>query len=152
MRYNKFTLIATTLTLAVLTFTLHISTHAQSRVGYQITDLGTLGGMTSYGAAINASGRITGDARTAAGERHAYVYFRGVMKDIGTLGGNRSTGLGINDSRQVVGFSRLFANSRVGHAFLFSDGRLTDLGTLGGPQSVAQSINNEGEIVGGADL
>ena len=36
-------------------------------------DLGTLGGTTSYAAAINNSGQVVGHAVTAAGDQHAFL-------------------------------------------------------------------------------
>ena len=43
----------------------------------QITDLGTLGGLSTSGTSINGAGQITGVADTAAGDQHAFVYSNG---------------------------------------------------------------------------
>jgi probable HAF family extracellular repeat protein len=60
---------------------------------YSVTDLGTLGGGTSKGYGINASGQVTGEAVIAGGVFHAFVFTPGGgMTDLGTLGGGSSTG------------------------------------------------------------
>jgi probable HAF family extracellular repeat protein len=65
----------------------------------EITDLGTLGGLSSSGNSINSAGQITGVADTAAGVQHAFLYTNGQMIDIGTLPGtSTSRGTGINNA------------------------------------------------------
>jgi probable HAF family extracellular repeat protein/YD repeat-containing protein len=113
--------------------------------GYTIVDLGTLGGPNSTSGRINNSGEVVGQADTASGASHAFLY-DGSMHDLGTFGGNTSYAFGINDSGQVVGGADL-AGDKVEHAFMY-DGSLHDLGTLGGTSSGAYSINNSGQIVG----
>ena len=54
---------------------------------YNVTDLGTLGGDSSDGYAINDSGQVAGFSDTSADEFHAFLYSDGVMQDLGTLGG-----------------------------------------------------------------
>jgi probable HAF family extracellular repeat protein len=110
-------------------------------------DLGTLGGRTSIGYGINASGLVTGvsllnDDYTA----RAFLY-DGAMHDLGTLGiGGSSYAFGINNSGQVVG--------RSGGAFLWTSGDgMVNLNTLIDPQSgweliYANAINDAGQIVG----
>jgi probable HAF family extracellular repeat protein len=41
---------------------------------YSVTDLGTLGGGTSKAYGINSKGQVTGQAVTAGGVFHAFVY------------------------------------------------------------------------------
>ncbi|MGH8218230.1 MAG: hypothetical protein ACREUT_06660, partial [Steroidobacteraceae bacterium] len=65
--------------------------------GYVATDLGTLGGMFSHAAAINAAGDVAGTSDTdipnsncdIAGlgidRTHAFLYKSGVLQDLGTL-------------------------------------------------------------------
>lgn len=117
-----------------------------------MTDLGTLGGTSSYGSSINNSGQVAGGSETVGGQRHAFRYSGGVMTDLGTLGGH-SFGIGINDAGQVVGDSELFIGGRSrGHAFLSSGGAMTDLGILGTDgSSTAYGINNAGQVVGASE-
>lgn len=135
---------------AVLLLFLVTSTFGQ--VQYAITDLGTLGGTTSYAYGINNSGQIVGWADTTTAYRHAFLYSgSGPIQDLGTLGGGNSFAYGINDSGQVVGEADISAGYGNYHAFLYSgSGPMQDLGTFGGVGSSASDINNSGQIVGRA--
>src|SRR5262249_34523439 len=130
---------------------------------YAVTDLGTLGGRSVYAADLNQAGQVVGNADTAGGVSHAFLWDNGTMIDLGTLGGGYSAAAGINDLGQVVGYSNL--PGEVGrHAFLVNpqggvwfqdsdlDGRndlMTDLGALNaGDLSGATDINNAGQVVG----
>jgi probable HAF family extracellular repeat protein len=112
-----------------------------------LTDLGTLGGLTSIGYAVNRSGQVAGQADLADGTTHAFLFSAGKLVDLGTLGGTFSTAAAMNDAGQVVGNSTLDGDS-VTAAFLFSNGTMTNLGLLGGDYSAAFAINNSGVIVG----
>ena len=114
-------------------------------------DLGTLGGLQSSAAAINASGQVVGysdNNNPSSPEVHAFLYTGGSMHDLGTLGGTYSSAPGINNGGQVVGFSLTSGNDF--HAFLYANGSMNDLGTLGGTGSQAYAINTAGVIVGNA--
>ena len=115
---------------------------------YTITDLGTLGGSSSAGSAINNAGEVTGWSYDASGSTRAFVYRNGIMTDLGTLGGESSWGTAINDTGQVTGYAT--TASGAGRAFLYSNGTMTDIGTLGGVQSWGNGINNLGQITGWA--
>ena len=54
--------------------------------------------------AINAAGQVVGEAATADGATHAFLYTDGKMKDLGTLHGGNSRAYGINAAGQVVGW------------------------------------------------
>lgn len=105
------------------------------------TNLGTLGGDTSYGLSINNLGQITGYSYLSGNNTaHAFVYSNGVMTDISN-GIDNSAGMGINDSGQV-------AIKSPNHSFLYSNGAITDLGSLGGTGAEAHAINNAGQVTG----
>jgi probable HAF family extracellular repeat protein/YVTN family beta-propeller protein len=120
----------------------------QPKIGYTITDLGTLGGDSSKAMAVNASGQVAGHS-TLAGNSivHAFLYSSGVMQDLGALSGTNSFAWGINTSGQVVGMWQLPGFNGY-HSFLYSGGVMQDLGTLGGTSSWANGINDSGQIVG----
>jgi len=132
--------------------------------GYRITDLGTLGGTTSYAWAVNEWGEVAGYAYLSGNSSRAFFWRDdnrngssdpGEMRNLGTLGGSVSYGYGINDFGNVVGYS--IAPSGYAHAFLWKDtncnrqsdpGEMMDLGTLGGNSSVGYGVNNAGKVVG----
>jgi probable HAF family extracellular repeat protein len=92
-----------------------------------IIDLGTFGGSGARAWQINRQGDIVGEARTAVGDRHAFLYRGGLMRDLGTLGGNASVALDINDQGEIVGLSQtaevdpLFGPTIVGRDLVMRD-------------------------------
>ena len=72
---------------------------------YTVTDLGTLGGISTYGYGINASGEVTGFSSTTDGSATQAFLSDGTTHDLGSLGGTKSEGLGINDSGQMTGYA-----------------------------------------------
>src|SRR5260370_1308063 len=74
-----------------------------SESGGVMSDLGTLGGLSSTAWSINASGTIVGASGTGAGN-HAFISSGGIMSDLGTLG-TSSFARSINDAGVIVGQS-----------------------------------------------
>jgi len=112
-----------------------------------LTDLGTLGGVRSFGNCINNNGEVAGTAWTPSGTNHAFKFSGGPLTDLGTLGGVSSAANGINNNGDVAGLS-LTSNNIATHAFLFTAGVMKDLGTLGGTNSSAAGVNDAGQVVG----
>ena len=113
--------------------------HAALGPAYQIVDLGTLGGTSSYARGINASGQIVGYSYLPGDSfYHAFVYTNGTMTDLGTLGGKSSQAYGINDNGIIVGTANTSAGGGTAatHAFSLSAGHMSDLGTLGGGEQL----------------
>lgn len=114
---------------------------------YAVTDLGTLGGKTSFAQAINAQGHIVGTSRIPSGELHAFLWIDGQMNDLGTLGGPGSQARDVNERDEIVGDADAADGSR--HAFEWTaHGGMRDLGGAAGQQYSASGINDRGEIVG----
>jgi probable HAF family extracellular repeat protein len=120
--------------------------------GGPLQDLGTLGGTSSIGYAVNASGQVAGES-TIGTEGHAFLSGPGggALKDLGTLGGNTGIGYAVNASGQVVGDSLTAGGAD--HAFLYSGGQMLDLNSLIAPGSgftlsVATGISDTGYITG----
>ena len=126
----------------------NISIHAQ---GQSMTDLGTLGGNSSYAYAVSADGAVVmGAAGNAANENRAFRWTGGVMTDLGTLGGNHSYAQAVSaDGSVVVGYAT--DNNFLNRAFRWTstDG-MTDLGTLGGTSSsYGVAVSADGSVVVG---
>jgi probable HAF family extracellular repeat protein len=122
---------------------------AMSAPFYEIFQLGTLGGDTTTGVAINELGQVTGESRTSANIDHAFIGDQSGLIDIGTLIGSSgdSSGRDINDLGQVTG--RSTSVTGFNHAFVGGVQGLTDLGTLGsGVFSGGGGINNNGVVAG----
>ena len=110
--------------------------HMQATPVYGVTDLGTLGGTSSTGYSINASGQVVGQASTASGDSHAFVYAAQAMGDLGVLsGGFQSQANGIDASGQVAGTSY---SSGGAQAALWTGNLVSGLGTLGGGDSMGR--------------
>src|SRR5262249_50738633 len=90
-------------------------------LSYSVTDLGTLGGISSVAWGINSTGQVAGYSYVPGNAiTHAFLYDEGVsppMQDLGTFGGTNSEAYGINDSGQVVGFAN--TPSQATRAFLY---------------------------------
>jgi probable HAF family extracellular repeat protein len=120
--------------------------HAFLWDGTTLRDLGTLGGESSLGLAINAAGQVTGQANTAEGAFHAFLWDGTTMLDLGTLGGESSDGRDLNESSQVTGSADTADGAS--HAFLWDGTTMLDLGTLGGTFSQGVAINALGQVIG----
>src|SRR4051812_10494245 len=97
---------------------------------YVAVPIGNLGGTSTFGTAINASGQVAGWGDTdAAGaiHRHAFLFSNGVLTNLGTLaGGTQSFALAINDFGEVAGSSNAGGASQL-HAVVFGHGSVSDL-------------------------
>ena len=122
----------------------------------EISTLGSLGGVTSYGfngvaTSINNIGQAAGYSYLDRNNRHAFLYNNGVISDIGSFGGY-SFALAINDWGMIVGGSSDLYNG-TSHAFLYTNGVMTDIDPSGDSdfsrsESYARGINNQGQVVG----
>lgn len=134
---------------------LSIAGTAQAAPIYDIVDLGTLGGGSSFALDVNNNRQVTGNAQTptdqAAPRLNSFVWSptTGAMSNIGVLPGsnNFSRGYAINDSGVVVGES----DNNNSRAFRWDQTNgMTGLTRLAGDndRGVAHGINNSGVIVG----
>lgn len=119
--------------------------------GYTITDLGSLGGATSFAANISSNGSVTGNAQTptntASPRLNGFLWTPTAgITNVGVLPGsnNFSRGYAVNSAGVVVGES----DNNSSKAFRYENGVITNLGTLGGTSAVALNINDKGQIIG----
>lgn len=117
---------------------------------YNLTDLGSLGGVRGSGAYAFKSGVAAGYSFVQGSSFvHAMLNDHGTVVDLGTLGGTQSLARAVNSSGVVVGWAYVpgLAWQR---AFRWQAGVMTELGTFGGDVSDAMDINDAGIIVGSA--
>lgn len=114
--------------------------------GYDIIDLGTLGGQTVPWD-VNDAGDVVGSSEVSPGIVHAFRWSGGVLLDLGTLGAQQSEALGINDDGTIVG--SVFGGGPQ-RPFVWANGQMTELVTNEG-NGAATAINNAGQISGSAD-
>jgi probable HAF family extracellular repeat protein len=120
--------------------------HAVAFSAGGVTDLGTLGGPSSFAVHISDAGEATGRADLPTGLSRAFLYTGGVLYNIGVLPGDTvSFGRSLNNRGDVVAQSCGSSGCR---AFLWREGDTTELGSLGGTQTNPVSINNRAQIVG----
>jgi probable HAF family extracellular repeat protein len=140
-------------------------------VQYSFYNLGTFGGSSSSGNAINNSGWALGNANLPGDTTtHAAVWIDGMKFDLGTLGGaNSGVEWPVHNDRGVIpgiaetaeidplnenwSCSAFFptVTNHVCVGFRWFEGTKTPLPTLGGPNGYAAGANNHGEIVGWAE-
>ena len=130
----------------VLAILLGVACDSQAKF-YSILDLGTLGGTSSSGAAVNDSGQVAGTSKTATGIDHAFLFDGAVMRDLGALLDSPSNGNAINNAGQVAGTYN--AGSPRIKAFLFDGNAMRDVGVSGYSSSGA-GMNAQGYVVGSA--
>ena len=135
----------------VVILTMGLASMVAQAAGWTITDLGTLGGSSSYATGINNRGQVVGTSNLAGDvSSRAFLYTNGGMYDLGTLGGTSSSASGINALGQVVGTSGL--NGTVeSRGFIYSAGKLQSIGALmSGVRSSSdgRAINSRGQVVG----
>jgi probable HAF family extracellular repeat protein len=95
------------------TMTTHAFIYCQQCMGLgPMRDLGVLGGLSSYGMAINGYSHVAGYSTIQANNERVHAFFHdgNKMIDLGSLGwpgtdSDVSVALGINRSDQVVGYS-----------------------------------------------
>ncbi|SFH34424.1 PEP-CTERM protein-sorting domain-containing protein [Nitrosospira sp. Nsp14] len=134
-----------------------LAPHAIVWNGTTATDLGTLGGTSSWAYAINDAGQVAGGAYFPGDANgHAILWNGSTLKDLGTLGGGSSEAFAINDSGQVTGWAATTDGAQ--HAALWNGTTVTDLNSFldtstvnaGWVLTVANGINDHGWIVGDA--
>jgi probable HAF family extracellular repeat protein len=128
-------------------------TYFASVVAWAISEVGTLGGLNSYGLGINESSQVVGYSYLymTVNWRHAFLWGPSSgIQDLSALD-KHSFAFGVNDANpvQVVGYCEPEGGSTDFRAFLWdSTNGMQDLGNLGGTSAVAMDINDSGYVAG----
>src|SRR5579884_845612 len=73
-------------------------------VEYTVTDIGTLGGTTSFGYGLSSNGYVTGTASNSSGATHMFLWENGSIIDITPSGSSfYFSPTGVNSSGVVAG-------------------------------------------------
>ncbi|MBI5013942.1 MAG: carboxypeptidase regulatory-like domain-containing protein [Deltaproteobacteria bacterium] len=119
-----------------------------------LIDLGTLGGVTSYAAAIGARDVVVGQADNRWGLPRAFVWTPDTgIRDLGTLAGDTtSTAIGIGDTGYAVG--RSLSSTGRDRAVFWNLPRGTTAslpGLAGGDENWAAAVTGAGAVAGSSD-
>jgi probable HAF family extracellular repeat protein len=138
------------------------------KAGYNLIDLGPVGGPPGQALFISSNGLISGAAASTDGAMHAVLWYLRRKLDIGArgLGGLNSVAFNVNERGQTVGYAETSSSDPYGEdfcgfktlglpykseacrPFLWQNAVMTALPTLGGQNGVASWINNRDEIAG----
>jgi len=116
--------------------------------GWTVTDLGTLGGNTSFAEAINASGQIVGRSATSGGTTHAFLWSAtNGMIDLAPSSTRPMGATEINDTGQVAGDEIMPDGTTRGFVWSAASGMMP---VAGGPMFVSHvtDMNSSGQITG----
>lgn len=113
-----------------------------------MTDLGSLGGSSSYATSLNETGQVTGWGYTASGGRDVFVWDATAgMRDLGNWNAYPSPSQ-INDAGQIAGY-RSGPHGDIQAVLGNSAGGFSLLGALPGDNGgYAAGINTAGQVVG----
>ena len=112
-------------------------------VRYDITDIGTLGGLSSFGYGMNEKGHVVGMAQVTGGNFRGFLWDGTTITDLGTISSDPSASsqaFAVNELDQVVGTSGIAGNSNA-WAFLWDGGTMTQI-----TGSQAHDINESGQV------
>jgi probable HAF family extracellular repeat protein len=152
------------------------SQQSSELVGYEVSQLDSLGGASSAGFSINNRGWVAGRSNLPGNQiRHATLWRNGVLTDLGTLGDPEKRNSAVrwpvkNVRGLITGISQTdepdpnhenwscsaFFPQATGTGyqclgFKWQNGVMTPLPTLGGTHGFAAGANNAGLIVGWAE-
>ena len=116
---------------------------------YAMTDIGSLGRLSTSPESINDTGQIVGFSQTPDGNQHAFLWQGGKMTKLAALKGDQSSmAFSINNKGQMVGIS--VRDGGATHAVLWDHGSVVDLGLVGSDDrhtGLARGINDNGQVI-----
>jgi probable HAF family extracellular repeat protein len=123
-------------------------------VWYQgtLTDVGGLGGNSTFVEDVNASGQVVGRSTEANGYMRAFVWENGTMTPLPNLGGEEGFATAINNAGQIIGYTDNIPGGSVGghRATFWSSSHVAmDIGTVSPDNaSRALALNQLGGVAG----
>jgi probable HAF family extracellular repeat protein len=172
MRIETATFISAAMLLSIPAAT-RLGAQPLSQGQYRVVQLGTLGGTSSSGNALNDLGWVMGSANLSGNTtEHAVAWTEGFQIDLGTLGGpNSDVSWPVkNDFGIVAGWAEKAALDPLGESwsctafnptgtpdghvctgFVWQYGVMIALPTLGGSNGFAAGVNEQGLIAGWAE-
>ena len=112
-----------------------------------LTDLGTLGGASSSGLAIDDSGAVYGTSDAVDGTTHVFLWQNGTMQDFLALPVGASVAR-IHPTGGVLFSVPTDPQPSFTTYVLWRAGQMLDIGTLGGRYSQPAALNGAGQVVG----
>ncbi|MEP0847384.1 MAG: hypothetical protein HRF50_11285 [Phycisphaerae bacterium] len=109
---------------------------------YSVIDLGTLGGPTAAGFAVNDFGRVAGMSTRMDANVRGFLWDDGLTEVAPLAGDQQSAALGVTDGDLVVGMSYDLGELNV-HGFAWQAGSATPLGNF-----APRGVSDNGLIVG----
>lgn len=123
---------------------------AASAQDYEVTELGTLGGIWSRPSQFGSDGSAAGGSTVYNGALHPFIWSDGIMDDLGVPDDYLvAVATGRNSVGLVVGYANGEYQSQ--YAYIWDDGQWAYLGTLPGEgldYSVAADINDLSQVCG----
>jgi probable HAF family extracellular repeat protein len=136
--------------LAVAVVFMVLLSSSLSAQDYEITELGTLGGIWSGPSQIDYEGRVVGGSTIQSGAWHAFRWENGEMVDLGVPDDYLvSSATAFNSDGRIVGYANGQYQSQ--YAYMWEGNVWTYLGTLPGEgldYSVAADINEASQVCG----
>ena len=116
--------------------------------GWTLTDLGTLGGISSVAYGMNNVGQVVGYSLRADGKPYPFITVGGQMTAYGSANGGA---VAVNDLGQGAG-NTLSNDQTAMDSSLIVGNVTTDLGRLGGTYATSKAINSQAQVIGYAHL
>ncbi|MGH7132952.1 MAG: hypothetical protein ACREJO_13510 [Phycisphaerales bacterium] len=114
-------------------------------IGYQVIDLGTLGGTGARAWEVNSGNQVAGESTLQNGQSRGFMW-DGAIHNLEDARGFFVYALSINDAGAIVGTGVVDGQSGL---FLRSGGQWTNLGSLGGGgDGAARAVNNSAQAAG----
>lgn len=122
---------------------------AVSDGGYELLDIGTLGGSFSSAFDVNSSGHVVGRSQTADLTIRAFLYADGAMTNLGSPGAGVTEAWYIGEGGQIAG---IYREGGVTRTVVWDGGATSVIDGLGGALTFPTAVGPSGTVVGWSKL